>query len=104
MPVAPDETLFLYTDGVIDALGEQERFGPERLRRLLAAHAGGTPDELLSELEAGLDRFQVGAQADDTAAMALRPAPVTGGTEPATGGAGPRGKHRAGASPTLPVT
>ena len=104
VPVAADETLFLYTDGVIDALGEQERFGPERLRRLLAAHAGGTPDELLSELEAGLDRFQVGAQADDTAAMALRPAPVTGGTEPATGGAEPRGKHRAGASPTLPVT
>jgi PAS domain S-box-containing protein len=95
--VAPDETLFLYTDGVIDTLGEDERFGSERLNRLLAEHAGVPPDELLSSLEAGLDRFQVGAQADDTAALALRPAPVTAGS-------GPRATHRAGASRTLPVT
>ena len=64
---------------------------------LLAEHAGVAPDELLSSLEAGLDRFQVGAQADDTAALALRPAPVTAG-------AGPRATHPAGASRTLPVT
>ncbi len=95
--VAPDETLFLYTDGVIDTLGEYERFGSERLNRLLTEHAGVPPDELLSSLEAGLDRFQVGAQADDTAALALRPAPVTAGS-------GPRATHRAGASRTLPVT
>ena len=61
---------------MIDTLGEHERFGVERLKRLLAEHAGEPPDELLSELEAGLDRFQVGAQADDTAALALRPAAV----------------------------
>ncbi len=95
--VAPDETLFLYTDGVIDTLGEDERFGSERLKRALAEHAGVAPDELLSSLEAGLDRFQVGAQADDTAALALRPAPVTAG-------AGPRVTHPAGDSRTLPAT
>ena len=49
VPVAADETLFLYTDGVIDTLGEHERFGAERLKRLLAEHAGETPDELLSD-------------------------------------------------------
>jgi PAS domain S-box-containing protein len=86
VPVAPDETLFLYTDGVIDTLGENERFGSERLKRLLATHGDRTPDGLLSSLEAELDRFQVGAQADDTAALALRPAPVTAG-------AGPRATH-----------
>ncbi|HUJ34022.1 MAG TPA: SpoIIE family protein phosphatase [Solirubrobacteraceae bacterium] len=97
VPVATDETLLLYTDGVIDTLGEQERFGADRLRRLLAAQAGATPDELLSELEAGLDRFQAGAQADDTAALALRP-------EPPAGGAQSRAKHLAGASRTLRVS
>ena len=74
MPIAPDETLFLYTDGVIDTRGGQERFGTRTLTQLLRRHAGRPPEELLSELEAELDRFQVGAQADDTAALALRPA------------------------------
>jgi serine phosphatase RsbU (regulator of sigma subunit) len=97
VPVAHDETLFLYTDGVIDTLGEDERFGSERLKRLLATHAGQTPDGLLSSLEAELDRFQVGAQADDTAALALRPAPVTACT-------GRHTTHRAGPSRTLGVS
>ncbi len=97
VPIAGDETLFLYTDGVLDTLGEHERFGVERLKRLLAEHAGETPDELLSELEAGLNRFQVGPQADDTAALALRPARVAAGTELGVA-------HQAGPSRTLRVT
>ena len=112
VPVAADETLFLYTDGVIDTLGEDERFGTERLRQLLAAHGGRTPDGLLSELEAGLDRFQAGAQADDTAALALRPAPVAAGADTAgadTAGADaaraePRATHQAGPSRTLRIS
>ena len=59
---------------MIDALGAEERFGSERLKRLLAEHAGEAPEGLLRALAAGLDRFQVGPQADDTAALALRPA------------------------------
>ncbi len=97
VPIAADETLFLYTDGVLDTLGDHERFGFGRLKRLLAEHAGDTPEALLSDLEAGLDRFQVGAQADDTAALALRPAPVLAGPEP-------RATHPAGPSRTLGVT
>jgi PAS domain S-box-containing protein len=73
VPIGADETLFLYTDGVIDTAGERERFGPERLKRTLSSVAGLPPDQLLVALEAALDRFQVGAQADDTAALALRP-------------------------------
>jgi len=95
--VAPDETLFIYTDGVIDTLGEHERFGALRLKRLLADHAGRTPDELVSELEAGLVRFQFGAQADDTAALALRPAGVHAG-------ANERATHRGRPSRTLRVS
>ena len=72
--IDPDETLFLYTDGVIDTRGELERFGVRRLKRLLSELAGRPPEELLSELESELDRFQVGQPADDIAAVALRPA------------------------------
>jgi PAS domain S-box-containing protein len=97
LPIAPDETVFVYTDGVIDTRGEDERFGARRLRHLLRRHAGSSPEDLLSELEAELERFQVGPQADDTAALALRPAaspsPVSDGpTQP-----GERGR-------TLPVS
>jgi PAS domain S-box-containing protein len=97
IPIGPDETLFLYTDGVIDTRGKSERFGATRLRRSLAEHAGRPPGELLGELEAALERFQVGPQVDDTAALALRPVapvgPVAGAGTPAV----PRGR-------TLPVT
>ena len=58
------------------------RARPVRCPRAQAA-AGrarcAAPERLLAELEAGLDRFQVGPQADDTAALALRPVPVASG-------------------------
>lgn len=75
VPIGADETLFVYTDGVIDTQGEHERFGVERLKRALRDAAGLPPEDLLSHLDAALERFQVGAQADDTAALALRPGP-----------------------------
>jgi serine phosphatase RsbU (regulator of sigma subunit) len=76
VPIGVDETLFVYTDGVIDTQGEHERFGVQRLKRALRGAAGQPPEELLSHLDTELERFQVGAQADDTAALALRPAPA----------------------------
>ena len=94
--VGADETLFIYTDGVIDTLGEHERFGVRRLKRWLCSHAGQPPEALLRGLEAELDRFQVGAPADDTAALALRPA-TPAGAVPA------RERHPAGRVRTLPV-
>ena len=75
VPIGVDETLFLYTDGVIDARGEHERFGARRLKRLLCELAGRSPARLLADLEAELVRFQVGQPADDIAALALRPLP-----------------------------
>jgi len=74
--VAGDETLLMYTDGVTDTRGPSERFGTQRLRRLLAGCAGASPAELLSELQAALDEFQTEGHADDTGAVALRAAPV----------------------------
>jgi PAS domain S-box-containing protein len=93
--IAPDETLILFTDGVLDARGEHERFGLRRLKRVLRDHAGQPPEQLLLELEAELERFQVGPQADDTAALALRPA-----VRESAAGAGRT--HPAGRVRTLP--
>jgi PAS domain S-box-containing protein len=92
VPIARDETLFLYTDGVVDTRGELERFGVRRLKRLLREHAGRPPARLLAELEVALDRFQVGAQADDTAALALRPVPTAGALEARDPHAGDRAR------------
>ena len=68
--------LVLHTDGITDARGARERFGEDRLRALLQQHGTVAPDMLLAELEAALDAFQVGPQADDTALIALRRQPI----------------------------
>jgi PAS domain S-box-containing protein len=80
--ISPGETLLLYTDGVTDARGEQERFGAARLRHVLTDNAAASPTQLLAALESALDRFQTEGHSDDTGAIALRPA----GARPAGGG------------------
>ena len=72
--VGGEETLLLYTDGVTDTRGPQDRFGRERLRRFLAEHSGFSPAELLVSLDRELERFQAVGHSDDTGAVALRPA------------------------------
>jgi PAS domain S-box-containing protein len=97
VPIGGDETLFVYTDGVIDTQGEHERFGVQRLKRALRDAAGRPPDELLSHLGTELERFEVGAQADDTAALALRPASLPDELEQ-------RRTHSGEPARTLPVS
>jgi serine phosphatase RsbU (regulator of sigma subunit) len=87
--IEPDETLFLYTDGVTDTRGESERFGVARLRRVLSEHGQATPGRLLAGLERALEQFQRETHSDDTAALALRPA-VRGSEVVHTGGANTR--------------
>ncbi len=73
--VEPGVTIVLYTDGVTDTRGARERFGEDRLRDLVAAHADSSPADLLAALDEELRAFQVGLQADDTAVIALRARP-----------------------------
>src|SRR5439155_584891 len=66
-----DDTLVLYTDGVLDAQGREERFGE---RRLFDALRGKTrsAEETLERVVAPLERFQEGAQRDDMAMVVVR--------------------------------
>jgi GAF domain-containing protein/anti-sigma regulatory factor (Ser/Thr protein kinase) len=65
------DTLVLYTDGVLDTVGAQERFGAERLLETLRA-GPRDPEALVAHVEAALDGFRRGPQRDDTAVVALR--------------------------------
>jgi serine phosphatase RsbU (regulator of sigma subunit) len=77
--VGSSETLLIYTDGVTDTRGEEERFGRDRLREFLAEHAEFSPAEMMVALDRQLERFQALGDADDTGAVALRPVGVWNG-------------------------
>ena len=67
--MAPGDTLVLYTDGVIDTVGETGRFGEQRLLDALAGT--GSAREAVERIERSIGDFERGPQADDTAALAL---------------------------------
>ena len=69
------DVLVLYTDGVVDTLGESERFGEERLRAALADV--GDAAEAVARIGGDLSRFEVGEQSDDTAVLAVNRVPVS---------------------------
>lgn len=67
------ESLVLYTDGVTDARGRRDRFGPGRLERLVAQAArNGSAEQIAERIEAGLLSFQRGERRDDVALLVLR--------------------------------
>ena len=62
----------LYTDGVLDTVGTDERFGAERLRATLEPQATVEPSVLVAQLAHALEPFRHGPQRDDTAIVAVR--------------------------------
>jgi serine phosphatase RsbU (regulator of sigma subunit) len=64
------DTLVLYTDGVLDTVGSDGRFGPERLLDLLRG-TPADPQALVDRVAAALAEYQSGPQRDDTAIVAL---------------------------------
>lgn len=72
--MAPGETLFLYTDGVTEAMnGTRELFGDDRLGDYLNAARANEPQALCAELRAAIDTYSGGAaQSDDITMLALR--------------------------------
>jgi len=83
----PGDTIFAYTDGVLDAYNaEEEQFGMDRLLETLTAMRGAPVQEIVDEVLARLATFVNGrAQHDDITllAVALRPAAATQEIPPA---------------------
>jgi sigma-B regulation protein RsbU (phosphoserine phosphatase) len=75
VPLAAGDTLFFYSDGVVEARrdGSDELYGFERLEESLRRHAAGGPRALRDGLLADLDRFTGGApREDDQTIVVLR--------------------------------
>lgn len=69
----PGSVLVAYTDGVTDAIGaEGTRYGLQRLCDTLARLQGRSATAVIEGLTLALSEFQIGAHADDTAALVLR--------------------------------
>jgi serine phosphatase RsbU (regulator of sigma subunit) len=65
------DQLVLYTDGVIDTIGETERFGERRLSSALAG--APEPGEVVRRIDDALTAFAAGEeQQDDTAVLVVR--------------------------------
>jgi serine phosphatase RsbU (regulator of sigma subunit) len=69
----PGDQLVLYTDGVIDTVGQAERFGEGRLAQTLRDAAGAA--DAVRRIERALVEFAHGSQVDDTAVIAVERAP-----------------------------
>jgi PAS domain S-box-containing protein len=65
----PGDQLVLYTDGVIDTVGEDERFGEDRLVAVLRGASGA--GDAVARIEAAVRSFARGPQADDIAVIAV---------------------------------
>jgi len=68
------DTLFLYTDGVTEAMNPREELtGEEWMLRELAAIRGQPCDAMIKALRAALQRYAAGAeQSDDITMVAFR--------------------------------
>ena len=78
----PGDQLVLYTDGVIDTVGQADRFGEARLAQTLGDAAGAA--DAVRRIEQALVEFAHGSQVDDTAVIAVERLPDE---RPGTGGA-----------------
>jgi GAF domain-containing protein len=93
LEIEPGDTLLLYTDGVTDTPGAEERFGHQRLMEILA-EPESEPARVLERIERALRDFQSGSAVDDRAMLVLR---YTGDRAPVT--AGPAPSRRAARRP-----
>jgi PAS domain S-box-containing protein len=65
----PGDELVLYTDGVIDTVGVEERFGEERLMDALRNAASAA--DAVARIERAVSAFADGPQVDDTAVIVV---------------------------------
>ncbi|MCB1227152.1 MAG: SpoIIE family protein phosphatase [Verrucomicrobiales bacterium] len=75
VPMAPGDTLLLYTDGVSEAMDAKElMFGEERIKKALARQADAGAEAVVQGLSRDVDHFAITAQRslDDITLIALK--------------------------------
>lgn len=79
LQLKPGDSIFLFTDGVTEAMNAEERFfGEKRLRQALSEHAQDAPKEAVEAVLSAVGEFTAGAaQSDDITVMALKWNPQT---------------------------
>jgi serine phosphatase RsbU (regulator of sigma subunit) len=92
--LAAGDSLVLYTDGVVEAQGDDGLFGETRLGHLLAEGAGRSSGELAALIEEAVRRYSGGVQNDDLAVVVLQVARVPSALGGAPGADAPAGAHR----------
>jgi serine phosphatase RsbU (regulator of sigma subunit)/anti-sigma regulatory factor (Ser/Thr protein kinase) len=77
LQLSPGDSILFYTDGVTETLSpDNQIFGGERLEEALAAHAGGTADDLVQSVLSAVRTFRRGAPwSDDITMIAMRVRP-----------------------------
>jgi serine phosphatase RsbU (regulator of sigma subunit) len=76
--LAPGDTVVLYTDGVTDAQGADDRFGPDRLAAVLALCVSLPPAQIVERIDRAVSAYRVGDPSDDSAIVAFRLCPNAG--------------------------
>ncbi len=64
---SPGDTLFLSTDGLIEARRDGEEFGEDRLRAAVLEHVGEPPRSLARAVHGAVNAWTAGRLPDDVA-------------------------------------
>ncbi|HEX5782978.1 MAG TPA: SpoIIE family protein phosphatase [Solirubrobacteraceae bacterium] len=72
LSLQPGEILLLYSDGVTEVRMSDVGLGERELRAALAAHAGGSAQELVTEIARRAVELQSGTPRDDIALLAIK--------------------------------
>lgn len=71
--LAPGDSLSLYTDGMVDARRDDERFGEERLTEVVRAAPQQDAESAAQHIADAVLGFETGSPRDDRALLVLRP-------------------------------
>lgn len=72
VPLAPGDTLVLFSDGITEAADAEKEFGVARLAEACARHAmAGAPEQVIAAIMRDLARFQNGTPRNDDQAIML---------------------------------
>ncbi len=74
--LAPGDLLAVFSDGVTEAMREDEEFGEARLLEALHAHAGSPVSEMVSTILTTVEEFSAGVLSDDLTLLIARARPL----------------------------